>query len=145
MELVPINLSDAIFFVKEHHRHHKVTIGGLFAVAVAVNEEICGVAIVGRPVARMSNDGWTAEVTRLCTTGEKNACSMLYGASWRACKALGYKRLITYILDSEPGTSLSAAGWKCLGIRGGGTWSCQSRPRVDKHPLQQKLLWVQTA
>ena len=103
--------------------------------------KVRAVCIVGRPVARMLDDGMTLELTRLASDGCPNACSCLYGAAWRAAKALGYGRLITYILDDEPGVTLKAAGWKCLGQRGGGSWSVPSRPRVDKHPLQKKLLW----
>jgi hypothetical protein len=87
----------------------------------------------------MLDDGWTAEVVRLATDGSKNVCSMLYAASWRAARAMGYRRVITYILDSEPGTSLIAAGWKCIGECGGGSWSRTSRPRIDKAPLQKKI------
>lgn len=141
LEIIPITQKEANAFVAKHHRHHKPVVGSVFQVAVAKGDEVVGVAIVGRPVSRMLDDGWTLEVNRLCTTGEKNACSMLYAASWRAAKALGYKRLITYILNTEPGTSLVAAGWKCLGEAGGGTWERKSRPRIDKHPTQKKLLF----
>jgi tRNA A37 N6-isopentenylltransferase MiaA len=141
LEIVPITQKEANAFVAKHHRHHKPVVGSVFQVAVAKGDEVVGVAIVGRPVSRMLDDGWTLEVNRLCTTGEKNACSMLYAASWRAAKALGYKRLITYILNTEPGTSLVAAGWKCLGEAGGGSWNVKSRPRVDHHPTQKKLLF----
>lgn len=103
VNLVPITITDAAAFVGQHHRHHKPPQGGLFAVACAEADVVVGVAVVGRPVARMANDGWTAEVTRLCTTGEKNACSMLYAAAWRACRALGYRKLITYTLPEEGG------------------------------------------
>jgi hypothetical protein len=139
--LVPISLKDAMAFVRRVHRHHAPPQGGLFAVACAEQDatEPCGVAIVGRPVSRMLQDGWTAEVTRLATDGSKNACSMLYAASWRAARALGYRRLLTYILDSEPGTSLKAAGWKLVGQAGGGLWNRTNRPRVDSHPTQGKL------
>jgi hypothetical protein len=89
----------------------------------------------------MNDDGWTAEVTRLATTGERNACSMLYRAAWRAAKALGYRRLITYTLPEEGGASLRGARFKCLGQAGGGNWGRDSRPRVDKHPTQRKLKW----
>jgi hypothetical protein len=99
------------------------------------------VAIIGRPVARMLQDGWTAEVVRVATTGEKNACSMLYGAAWRACRSLGYRRLVTYTLAEEGGASLRASGYRCLGSAGGGSWSRESRPRVDHHPLQAKMRW----
>ena len=140
LTLIPITIQDAKIFVHRHHRHHDPPTGALFAVAVG-DDEVHGVAIVGRPVARMIQDGWTAEVTRCCTDGSKNACSMLYGACWRACRALGYKRLVTYTLASEPGVSLIASGWKVVAESDGGSWSCQSRPRVDHHPLQRKLVW----
>jgi hypothetical protein len=87
------------------------------------------------------DDGWTLEVTRCCTDGTRNAASFLYGAAGRATKALGYKRLITYTLIEEQGTSLRAAGWKELWTTKGGSWNCKGRPRVDTHPLGQKRLW----
>jgi hypothetical protein len=83
----------------------------------------------------------TLEVTRLATDGTRNACSFLYGAAARAAFALGYKRIGTYILDTEPGSTLKAAGWKLIGSAGGGSWSSKTRPRIDKHPTQGKLLW----
>jgi hypothetical protein len=89
----------------------------------------------------MSDDGWTAEVTRLCTDGTPNACSMLYRAAWRAARSLGYRRLITYTLAEEGGASLRASGFTLLGEAGGGSWSRGNRPRVDKHPTQGKLKW----
>lgn len=141
LSIVPMTLKEAAAFVAAQHRHHKAPQGGLFAVAVSDGNAIRGVAIIGRPVARMLADDWTAEVTRLCTDGVPNACSMLYAAAWRAARALGYRKLITYILNTEPGTSLKASGWTCVGEAGGGSWNCKSRPRVDKHPTQGKLRW----
>lgn len=141
LELVPMSLSDAAEYCAQHHRHHKPPVGGLFAVGVAIGELIHGVAIVGRPVARGNQDGWTAEVTRVATDGARNACSMLYAACWRAARALGYRKLITYTLVSESGASLRAAGWRTVGEVRGRSWSCESRPRVDRHPLQNKLRW----
>jgi hypothetical protein len=132
---------EANAFVSQYHRHHKPVPGMKFCIGISDGEKVVGVAIVGRPVARVLDDGWTLEVNRTCTTGEKNANSMLYGAAWRAAKALGYKKLITYTLPEESGSSLRAAGWKCVGEAGGGSWHCKSRPRVDKHPLQTKLRW----
>lgn len=141
LELRPITLKAAREFVGRLHRHHRPPQGGLFAVAVATGAGVVGVAIVGRPVARMLADGFTAEVTRLCTDGTKNACSMLYAAAWRAARALGYRRLVTYTLTSEPGTSLRAAGWRLIGEAGGRSWDRDSRPREDNHPLQRKFRW----
>lgn len=141
--VVPMTLRDASKFVEFHHRHHKPPQGGLFAIGIAIvgNTEPCGVAIVGKPVARMVNDGWTAEVTRLCTLGQRNACSMLYRACWRAARAMGYRRLITYTLPEEGGASLRASGFRCIGECGGGSWDRTNRPRVDRHPTQRKLRW----
>lgn len=141
LELTPITLAEANAFVKENHRHHRPVVGHKFSVSVSSNGVVRGVAIIGRPVARGLDNGWTLEVTRVATDGAKNACSMLYGASWRAAKALGYKKLITYTLASEPGTSLYAAGWRVVGEVKGRSWSCQSRPRVDLYPQQDKLRW----
>lgn len=141
MEIVPISLEEANAFVSEHHRHHDPVIGHKFSVGLASYGRIRGVAIVGRPVSRMSDDGWTLEVSRCCTDGIKNGCSMLYRAAWKAALAMGYRRLITYTMKQEGGTSLRAAGFYLIGEAGGGLWSRKDRPRVDTHPLQAKLLW----
>ena len=141
LTIVPVTFAEANAFVAQHHRHHKPRVGCKFCIAVADENGIVGVAIIGRPVARMLDDTWTLEVNRVATDGTKNACSALYSASWRAARALGYRKLITYILDSEPGISLRAAGWKCIGAAGGGSWSRPSRPTIDTHPLQAKIRW----
>lgn len=141
--LTPINLDEANAFVALYHRHHKPVPGAKFCVAVSEGQTVRGVAIVGRPVARLLDDGWTLEVNRVCTDGAKNACSMLYGSSWRAAKALGFRRLITYTLPEEGGASLKAAGWRMIGLRGGGNWNVPSRPRIDVAEVLagQKCLW----
>jgi hypothetical protein len=143
LQIVPCELGEANEFVRAQHRHHGEVVGHKFSLAVSVGEQVVGVAIIGRPVSRMLDDGWTLEVTRLATDGTKNACSSLYAAAWRTARAMGYRRLVTYVLDTEPGTSLEAAGWKCVGQSGGGSWSRGSRPRVDKHPTQGKMRWEQ--
>jgi len=138
---IRIGLDEANAFVTAHHRHHKPVVGHLFSLGASVGDDIVGVAIIGRPVSRFRDDGLTAEVTRLCTDGTRNACSFLYGASARAAFALGFKRIGTYILASEPGTSLTGTGWRMIGETPGKSWSVPSRPRVDKHPLQKKMLF----
>lgn len=141
LELQPISQREANEFIRLHHSHHLPPQGWKFGIAVNDGAKVVGVVTVGRPVARMLDNGWTLELTRCCTDGTRHAASMLYAAAWRACKALGYKRLITYTLAEEAGTSLIAAGWKALYTSPGGSWSCQSRPRVDRHPTGQKVLW----
>ncbi len=139
LSLVPVSLKDANAFVAEHHRHHKPTRGHKFSIGCECDGQLVGVVIAGRPVSRYLDDGRTLEVNRLCTTGEKNACSMLYGAAARAAKAMGYHKIITYTLDSEPGASLRAAGWTCMGRAGGKRWTGKRCPAVDLCPPQMKL------
>ena len=143
MEITPINFEEANAYVSAFHRHHKPMQGCKFCLAVSDNDKVVGVAIVGRPVARLLDNGWTLEVNRCCTDGTKNACSMLYSSAWKAAKALGYKRLITYTIPEEGGASLRASNWKCIGLKGGGNWNVKSRPRIDTDELLrgQKLLW----
>jgi hypothetical protein len=145
LELSPVTLGEARAYVERAHRHHRPPQGGLFAIAAVRDSEVVGVVIVGRPVARMLADGYTVEVTRLATDGSRNACSMLYRAAWRAARAMGYRRLVTYTLPEEGGSSLRAAGFALIGESGGGSWSRDGRPRVDLHPLQTKLRWELTA
>lgn len=141
LQAVPVDLDEANAFVARHHRHHKAVVGHKFSIGAAMGEEIVGVAIVGRPVSRRRDDGMTLEVTRLCTDGTRNACLFLYGASARAAFALGFKRIGTYILKSEVGGSVKAAGWRLIGETPGRSWSVKSRPRVDTHPLEPRLLF----
>lgn len=141
LQKIPLSLEDANAFVRRLHRHHGKVVGHKFSIGATLDGELVGAVIVGRPVSRMRDDGATLEVTRLCTDGTKNACSFLYGAAARAAFALGYSRIGTYILASEPGTSLTAAGWRLIGETKGGSWSRVSRERTDKHPTQPKLLY----
>jgi hypothetical protein len=141
LRIVPCTLREANALILALHRHHRPARGCILTLSCADDGRVCGVAIVGRPVSRHLQDGFTAEVTRLATDGSRNACSILYGASWRAARALGYLKLVTYTLPSEGGASLRAAGWRCLGEAGGGSWSRKGRPRIDTHPLQAKIRW----
>jgi hypothetical protein len=130
----PVSFRGAVGFVATHHRHRtRPPIGHVFTLGVFDDRGLlCGVAIVGRPVARHLDDGETLEVTRLATDGCPNACSALYGAARRYSLRAGYRRLVTYTLQSEPGASLRAAGWREVArLRARKGWGCQSRPRGD--------------
>lgn len=129
MTLTPINLKTANAFVQQYHRHHKPTRGHKFSIGVSENGALVGVAICGRPVARRLDDGYTLEVNRLCTDGTPNACSILYAAAYRAARAMGYNKVITYILDTENGSSLKAAGYTCEGRAGGLEWNGAKAPK----------------
>lgn len=120
--VIPLSLREANEFVEKYHRHHKKVQEHKFSIG-AVNEkgELCGVAVVGRPVTRLLDDGFTLEVTRLCTNGTKNVCSFLYAACRRIAREMGYKKLITYALETEYGVSLKEAGWECVVLADGGT------------------------
>jgi hypothetical protein len=151
--LQPLYFAEAAEHIRRHHRHHTPPVSWLFGIGANDGSEVVGVLTVGRPVARHRDDGWTAEVTRCCVrddlagvAGHANSvASMLYSAAWRACRAMGYRRLGTYTLKSEPGTSLVAAGWRVVGEVRGRSWNCPSRPRVDVSPTDDKLLWEPVA
>ena len=138
----PITLKTAKAFIKEHHRHHPPPVGWKFGIGCFSNDCLVGVIVAGRPVARGFDDGLTIEMTRVCTDGTKNVCSFLYSRAWRAAKAMGYCRGITYTLQSESGTSLKASNWRQDGVVKGRSWSCKSRPREDNHPLENKVRWI---
>ena len=140
LEIQPITQREACAYIALHHRHHKPPVGARICIALNNGEKVVGVLTAGRPVARAYDDGWTLEITRCCTDGTRNACSKLYAAARRAGLALGYRRIITYTLPEEGGASLRGAGWRVIGLRGGGSWSWPGRPRVDTHPLGQKQL-----
>lgn len=136
-----MELADANAYVTEHHRHHKAVRGHRFSLACYEDGRLCGVAIVGRPRSRRIDQRATVEVLRLCTDGTQNACSKLYGACRRAAKALGYDRLITYILEDEDGKSLLASGFSYCYTNKGGSWNQPGRPRTDKAPVCPKQLY----
>jgi len=143
MTIVPITLKAANAFVATYHRHHKPTVGHKFSIGLSLNDDLIGVAIMGRPVARGSDNGFTIEVARLCTNGAKNACSMLYQAAARSSKELGYKKIQTYILQSELGTSLKASGWKMEAVTAGGQWKhTDGKKRRTDQPTMPKQRWV---
>lgn len=145
LRIVPINWRDACQFIEHHHRHHNPPQGWKFGIGVNNDSgNLVGIIVVGRPVARLLDDGKTLEATRCCTDGTKNACSKLYAAAWRAARAMGYSRLITYTLATEIGTSLMASGWINKGEAGGKSWSRPSRKRIDRHPTERKILWEVT-
>ncbi len=141
LSLAPISFAEAARFVDANHRHHRAPRGHKFSIAATVDGVVVGVAIVGRPISRVRDDGLTLEVTRLCTGGQRNAPSFLLGAAARAAFAMGYRRIGTYTLASESGVSLRAAGWQLLGEVRGRSWDCPSRPRTDNHPTVDKHLW----
>ena len=134
LHIVPVAFADACGFVLMWHRHHQPPVGHKFSLGVADAHGILrGVAMVSRPVAKACDDGLTLEVSRTATDGTPNANSMLYGAAWRATKALGYGRLVTYTQQGETGASLRAAGWRVIAERPARKgWTTPSRPRDDR-------------
>lgn len=144
LTLIPITLAVANAFVAGHHRHHQPVVGHKYSIGCSANGALVGVVIVGRPVSRYLDDGATLEVTRLCTDGSPNACSILYAAAARAAKAMGYSRIITYTLDTESGASLRAVGWRCEGSAGGRQWTGKRKPDKPLSPLQMKLRYSRT-
>lgn len=124
LQIRPITLRDANRYVRENHRHNLPTNGHKFSIACYDGDRLCGVAIAGQPVARKLDDGLTIEIRRVCTDGTRNACSILYGACSRCAKEMGYKRVVTYTLQSEPGTSLKASGFTMGGWQAASVGTC---------------------
>ena len=148
MEVVPITIRYAKEFVNKYHRHNKAPVGAKFAIGCLFNDEIVGVAIVGRPIARKLDNQFTAEVVRLCTkiNSPKNVCSFLYAKCWRIWQQMGGKKMITYTLEKENGHSLKAVGWKILGqtkpFKNGTGWTTRkNRVYQPLVPSESKNRW----
>ena len=130
IKAIPIELKDAQNYINAYHRHHKASNRDKFRIGAEIEGKLVGVIQVGRPVARRLDNGRTLEVLRLCTNGEKDVCSFLYSRAARIAKEMGYEKIITYILESENGSSLRASGWQCEEENAGGKhWDVPSRPR----------------
>lgn len=136
----PISIKTANDFVEMNHRHHGKKTGCRFAIGCFDGETMCGVAICANPVARNADDGLTLEVSRVCTDGTYNACSILYGACARIAREMGFRKIQTYILETESGTSLKASGWHC---DGGGfgerSWNDYNRKRQNERNAVKQL------
>ena len=143
-EVIPISFRYACNIVSLFHRHHKPPQGHKFSLGLEVEGKMAAIVIVGRPVARGLDDGRTLEITRICVIedGIKNCVSILLGAVCKAAKAMGYQRIVTYILEGEHGSSLKASNFQIDGMVHGRTWSCESRPRQDNHPLDNKVRYL---
>lgn len=143
MKLIPVNRTQVTEYIKKHHRHHKPPAGYKFAIGLANDlNQLVGVIVAGRPVARNLDDGSTLEITRCCVDSTtKNAVSMLYGAVVRAGKAMGYTRFITYTRLDETGESLRAAGWLPAYQTKAKSWNTPSRTRTDKTEVVERVCW----
>jgi len=148
LRVVPTTLRKANAFVRLHHRHANPTRGHKFSIGATLDgDELVGVAIAGRPISRHRDDGLTLEVLRVCVKagGSRNACSLLYGACWRAARAMGYRRLITYTLKSENGASVKASGFRLVGEVRAQSWDRPSRRRPQTHRPLERRCWERTA
>ena len=142
LRVVPCSNERAKEYVDVFHRHHGASVQARFSAAVVDDMgAVRGVVMVGRPVARVLDDGWTLEVNRVATDGCPNACSLLYGVARRMAKELGYAKLITYIRQDEPGTSLRASGWTYEGPIRARSWDMPGRRRQDKTEIVERGRW----
>ena len=146
LRVCPVTLRQARQFVQEHHRHHDMPQGGLWALALLRGDDLVGVAIAGRPVSRVLQRKGYCEIVRVCVLeGVPNGCSMLYGRCRRVAQAMGYSKTVTYTLPSEGGASLRASNFTAVAETEGGSWARPSRPRRDSHPLDPKTRWEAAA
>ena len=147
LHLVAVTCAEAKAFVREHHRHNRPPVSWRWGHGIANGQELVGVAMVGRPVARAIDHQTAVEVNRLCVKEmdppelKWNACSQLYGAAAREAKRRGFQKILTYTLETEAGTALRAVGWKPVAKTKGGSWNTPARPRATKAPTCRKVRW----
>ena len=143
-KIVPLSLKEANEFVTTHHRHNKKTAGHKWSTGLMYQDELVGVAIVGRAISRHMDEKYTVEILRLCIKdpAPKNACSFLYSKVWRIWQTMGGKKIITYTLDEESGASMRAVGWKKAGtttpVKEGKGWTNRGKGRIWQ-PVNSKL------
>ena len=144
MKVIPLTLARANEVVSQWHRHNKACVGHRFSLGAEHDGQLVGVAIVGRPVARKLDQQFTAEVNRLCVTpsAPPNTCSFLYGACRRVWFTMGGKRMITYTLQSESGSSLRGSGWSPTELKAAPKNGWQTRERDHQQVYDQlKIRW----
>lgn len=127
--------------IEAHHRHHKPVSGHRFIVGAVDSGKLVGIAIAGRPRARLIQQYENLEVNRLCSDGARNVCSFLYSRCSRVAQNLGFKTCFTAILLSENGSSLRAAGWLYAYTTKGGSQDRPSRRREKVAPEEPKQIW----
>ena len=138
LRVCPLSLKQANAHVAKFHRHHRPTVGHKFSIGCLDGDRLCAVSIVGRPVARGLDNGFTFEILRLCTDGTKHAASKLIAASTRASFSMGATMIVSYILEDEDGTSYRAAGWSKGPQSGGG----HGMVRLDRGLNQWRKCWA---
>lgn len=156
LQLGAVSLQEAKAFTAKNHRHagedgqHRPPVSWRWGHAVFNGGELVGVAMVGRPVARLLDATTTVEVRRVCIDPgiprelARDACSMLYGAACREAKARGFQKVVTYTLEEEAGVSLKAAGFTIEARTRGGSWDRPSRRRGNVGPTSRKVRWSRT-
>lgn len=137
----PMTRDQANAYIVAHHRHHGRVSGHRFIIGAERDGTLVGVMVAGRPRARMIEQYRHAEVSRLCSAGEKNVCSFLYSRAARIAREWGFSSIFTAILASETGHSLKAAGWVFAYMTTGGSQDRPSRRRVDKSSTEPKQIW----
>ena len=113
LSIIPLSLKEANEFVTKYHRHNKKCAGHKFSIGAVYKNEIVGVVIVGRPVARKLDNRFTLEINRNCVldTAPKGTCSFLYSRAIKIWQTMGGKKIITYTLETESGSSLKAVNF----------------------------------
>lgn len=137
-------LREACGFIARHHRHHVPPQGGIVALGLWEDEKLVGIGILGRPLARAAQMNGDAELIRLCVLPDvAHAASALQARMKRVAQSLGFRRMLTYTLADEAGTSMRAAGMqRDIDLTRGGEWTTPTRKRLAAiHPTARKIRW----
>jgi hypothetical protein len=142
LQVRPIIFRDASKYVREYHRHSAPARGCKFAISITDGEKLRGVATCGRP-CRLLQDGVTAEITRVCTDGVRNGCTLLYATCIKILRLMGYRRIVTYTRADETGHTLKLSGFKAVARVRAEQYSRPSRPRRlrEPHEMVERVRW----
>jgi len=146
--IIPITFEKACRFVNMHHRHHFNSHAHKWSIGYEEEGKLIGVGMIGRPLNRHLDDGLSLEITRVCVLeNNPNVCSIIISALCRSAKSMGYKRVYTYTLESESGSSLKGCGFENMATTISKKWvrhrTIQTKLFTNKldHLLENKIRW----
>lgn len=93
MKTIDLSVKDAEAFLARHERHYKAPVEAICAIGVADIDSEMRVTLHGAAILGRREPG-VGELAHIYVDGASQGYSLLYGACWRALKALGYERAV---------------------------------------------------